>query len=112
MPKRRIQIQIDEGDSRILEHLKDTTESGITEIIKNALILYDWAVDETKNDRFVMSSTANIQVAADIINKLKNGESAPEDLQSWGSSVQITKPILKGVNIPEIKRAGTTEKSG
>ena len=103
MAKRRIQIEIDTDDSDILESLQKSTHSSITDVIKNALILYDWAVQESVEDRFVMSSTANIVQAAEFVNRLKAGEVVPEEIKGMTSSVQITKPLLKGVNSKAVR---------
>ena len=72
--KRRLQLEIDSQDSRVLDALQNETHSTITEVIRNSLALYDWAVHENKEKRLVLS--------------------VPETPKDQN----VTKPILKGIN--------------
>ena len=72
--KRRLQLEIDSQDSLVLDALKEDTNSTITEVIRNSLALYDWAVHENKEKRLVLS--------------------VPETPKDQN----VTKPILKGIN--------------
>ena len=74
MAKRRIQIEIDDPDSQILDDLQKNTNSTITELIRNSIALYDWAVEESRNNRLILSVSE-----------------MPRDQN-------VTKPILKGIN--------------
>ncbi len=74
MAKRRIQIEIDDPGSQTLDALQKNTDSTITELIRNSIALYDWAVEESKNNRLILSVSE-----------------MPRDQN-------VTKPILKGIN--------------
>lgn len=72
--RRRLQIELNDSDSQVLDELKVNTQSTITEVIRNSLVLYNWAITESQNHRYIVSV-----------------ENIPEN-QS------VTKPMLKGIN--------------
>ncbi len=74
MAKRRIQIEIGAPDSQILDDLQKNTNSTITELIRNSIALYDWAVEESRNNRLVIS-----------VSEIPRDQS-------------VTKPLLRGIN--------------
>ena len=74
MAKRRIQIEIDDPDSQILDARQKNTNSTITELIRNSIALYDWAVEESMNNRLILS-----------VSEMPRDQS-------------VTKPLLRGIN--------------
>jgi len=74
MKKRRLQIDLGADDSLVLEALKENTDSTITEVIRNSITLYDWAVRENKQKRFVVA------------------------LEQLPKNQSVIQPFLKGIN--------------